>query len=1205
MPTYGSANPPTNTYCVDGVCHYTYGSGAEVAVDAEGNIIGVENYGSIPTGSPPASVGGGSIYPGDVVPPSTIGTPTPPAVVTSVPPTPGGVVTMEDSAFITDGEIRSTGWLSPNVVTQREVSGATWERPTATMVVDGDTSTITDPNGTQIVARDFRANIPIGAAVVGIDVEVNGRYLTVDTTDEDINLIRCGGLTETGGGGCGLSGSFEAWSVVSGTPAFPTIEYLGSVSDGVLIGGFWYNPDSPWETRFQAFNPVTMAYDIVSIPGVTTSVSQYDLPIVQANGRLYVINASTGDVHLYSAGAFTTIGTISGGLTPYDADHHVTVVISGREQVYFPYLAKRLEFPTDSTMTVHSVSNTYDFDTARFWVGYQDKMLAVNGAATSAFLYDPVSNTTTAVSAPPSGYFKSEPGLAFQLSGEANTSVFYSVSVLVSNEWSIATYCHTTDTWANPFTFSESDTSGVPGYGSGTTRLIGGAYYVFSNSALFKADMPTATGGVSSVLTPVNLPNYDEGRVLPGDLGTYTCELIPVKTGSADLTTALIAREYEGPAVAREFVNDPSFGVTYALTTTGDSSAAIDSIRINVRYVTEPFADVVPPALAGANGYTSVAISQDGSTITAVGVDGLVSTAPISDTSTWTPVALPPTIAARDIYGVTYTRDGLIFVGESGLVYANGVQKVGTTENFTSIAYDYLTETTVITGTGSGVVNSADSGTSFTYNPGAAELPITYASTIAPTAIVRVGADGMILRSYDGVNWMVIESGTTNDLYDVHFAGINMVAVGEAGTILYSGDGGQTWTQVASGTTSDLYTVSGASNVFIAAGAGGVMLQSQNAGYTWTPMTSGTTSDLRGSAVSGGTYVVVGDESTIISGALTTDLLDVTDGESGGISDSFDVTMHYDLTLSDDLLGRADEDRNVLELIDESYEAFEMGFAPTLVLDEDIGEDAEIHVGMYTNPHFLDEVLSITDTLVTTYGATVTFDDILDGSDSTATLMTFVLMMSEDLNITHALTSSMMLTLALDESMTIDDIMSGGLHLSLTIDEALIVGTITTGLDTTDETNWNCWVMNTETKDVTRYTNFRFTSMAQIGEQVFATNGTKIYMLGGDTDAGANINAEIELPISDFNDSHLKNVNRVYLGLWADGRMALKTITEGLTERWYSLDAPTAGLHELRVPLPKGVRARYWSFKIGNELGSDFTLDSVTLLPIVLSRRTR
>ena len=264
MPTYGSANPPTNMYCVDGVCRYSYGSGTDVTVDAEGNIIGVENYGSIPTGSPPASVGGGSIYPGDVVPPSTVGTPTPPAVVTSVPPTPGGVVTMEDSAFITDGEIRSTGWLSPNVVTQREVSGATWDRPTATMVVDGDTSTITDPNGTQMVARDFRANIPIGAAVVGIDVEVNGRYLTVDTTDEDINLIRCGGLTTTGGGGCGLSGSFEAWSVVSGTPAYPTIEYLGSVSDGTLIGGLWNNPSSPFETRFQAFNPVTMAYDIVS-----------------------------------------------------------------------------------------------------------------------------------------------------------------------------------------------------------------------------------------------------------------------------------------------------------------------------------------------------------------------------------------------------------------------------------------------------------------------------------------------------------------------------------------------------------------------------------------------------------------------------------------------------------------------------------------------------------------------------------------------------------------------------------------------------------------------------------------------------------------------------------------------------------------------------------------------------------------------------
>ncbi len=1199
-PTYGNGDPPTNTYCVDGVCRYTYGSGITLTTDAEGNIIDVENYGTIPPGQPTGSIGGGSVYPGDVVPPSTVGSPTPPVIIYADPPTPGGVVTMEDSAFITDGEIRSTGWLSPHVVTQREITGATWDRQTATMSVDGDASVIIDPNGTQMVARDFRANIPVAAVVVGVDVEVNGRFLTTDTTTEDINLIRCGGLTTTGGGGCGLSGSFNAWSAVSGLPG--TIPKYGVVSNGSLIGGLW-DDLGPSATRFMTFDPVSKTViDTLAIPGVSTLLDEYELPIFQANGRLYVAIQSTGVIYLYSAGSLTSVGTVSGG--PFYWDRIVTLVIGGREQIYLPQVGKRLEFPTDSTLTVHSVSTVFDDTSAKYVVGYQDKMLAVNDAANAAFLYDPVANSTTAVSAPTSGYFKSEPSLGLQLSGSTNTSAFYSNIVLASNNWSIVTYCHATDTWANPLTFNESATSTVVGRLGNTTRLVGGAYYGFDSGALYTAAMPTATGGSSSVLTPVDLPNYDEGRTLPGDLGVYTCELIEVKSSAADLTSAMIAREYEGPAVAREFVNDPSFGVTYALTTAGDSSAAIDSIRINVRYVTAPFADIIPPGLAGANGYTAVAFSQDGTTVIAVGVDGTAETTAVSNPAGFTQIALPSTISVRDIYGAVYTRDGLILVGESGLVYtADGVQKVGTTENFTNVAYDFLTQTVVISGTGGRTVDSTNGGGDFTYNPPATELPVTYASTIAPTAIVRVGAEGLILRSTDGVTWTIIPSGTTNDLYDVHFDGISMVAVGEAGTILYSSDGGQTWTPVASGTTNALYTVSGASNVFIAAGAGGVMLQSQNAGYTWAPMTSGTTSDLRGSAVSGGTYFVVGDEFTMISGTLTSDLLDVTDAEAGGISEGFDVTMHYSLVEDDMLLGRADEDRNILDSIDESFEAFDVGFAPLVGVAEDVGDDATVHAASYTNPHFLDEVLSITHTPSWVYGATVTFDDILDGGDSINTLMTFVLTITEDPTITHELISSARMTLAIDESLIHDDVPSSALLLSLMLDETLISGVLTTGIDTTDETMWNCWVMNTETKDVTRYTNFRFTSMAHVGEDVFATDGTNIYKLGGNTDAGTNISAEIELPITDFDDSHLKNVNRVYLGMWADGGMALKVITEGLTERWYSIEAPTAGLHEVRVPLPRGVRARYWSFKIGNEMGSDFTVDNVTLLPVILSRR--
>lgn len=76
-------------------------------------------------------------------------------------------------------------------------------------------------------------------------------------------------------------------------------------------------------------------------------------------------------------------------------------------------------------------------------------------------------------------------------------------------------------------------------------------------------------------------------------------------------------------------------------------------------------------------------------------------------------------------------------------------------------------------------------------------------------SVWAVGDRGTIIHSDDmGTTWTVQDSGTTDDLKDVHFVDANTGwAVGRSGTILHTTDGGVNWTPQTSGTASALSSV--------------------------------------------------------------------------------------------------------------------------------------------------------------------------------------------------------------------------------------------------------------------------------------------------------------------------------------------------------------------------------------------------------------
>jgi len=90
-------------------------------------------------------------------------------------------------------------------------------------------------------------------------------------------------------------------------------------------------------------------------------------------------------------------------------------------------------------------------------------------------------------------------------------------------------------------------------------------------------------------------------------------------------------------------------------------------------------------------------------------------------------------------------------------------------------------------------------------------------------------------------NWSVVLTGV-GGLYDVTFVDQNTgIAVGDAGGIYTTSDGGYSWDQASSNTTQNLRGVSyGNSNTCYAVGYYETILKSTDAGYSWNLLSGGT-----------------------------------------------------------------------------------------------------------------------------------------------------------------------------------------------------------------------------------------------------------------------------------------------------------------------------------------------------------------------------
>ena len=147
-------------------------------------------------------------------------------------------------------------------------------------------------------------------------------------------------------------------------------------------------------------------------------------------------------------------------------------------------------------------------------------------------------------------------------------------------------------------------------------------------------------------------------------------------------------------------------------------------------------------------------------------------------------------------------------------------------------------------------------------------------------------------------------------------------------------------------------------------------------------------------------------------------------------------------------------------------------------------------------------------------------------------------------------------------------------------------------------------VLNLKNSAASTYTNFGFNSFATFNGVMLAANAAGIFALAGESDNGTGIDATVRLGVTEFGDSRMKRVPRAYVGYRTNGECVLRvSVDEGEWFEYALEDRDVEGIHATRVKVGKGLKGRYWQAEVANVEGATLDLDSLELVPVVLSRR--
>jgi hypothetical protein len=143
-------------------------------------------------------------------------------------------------------------------------------------------------------------------------------------------------------------------------------------------------------------------------------------------------------------------------------------------------------------------------------------------------------------------------------------------------------------------------------------------------------------------------------------------------------------------------------------------------------------------------------------------------------------------------------------------------------------------------------------------------------------------------------------------------------------------------------------------------------------------------------------------------------------------------------------------------------------------------------------------------------------------------------------------------------------------------------------------------------EQLSQYANYNFNSVCRFGDKYLGANDSGIFELdSGDDDAGTDIEAFFELLTTDMGTEHQKRIRSVYVGYETNGDLLLTVKDDEDNERHFTLKPNHVGNKQQtsKVPIGRDGKGRYWMFRIDNVNGSDFGINSITAVPVILNRR--
>ena len=233
------------------------------------------------------------------------------------------------------------------------------------------------------------------------------------------------------------------------------------------------------------------------------------------------------------------------------------------------------------------------------------------------------------------------------------------------------------------------------------------------------------------------------------------------------------------------------------------------------------------------------------------------------------------------------------------------------------------------------------------------------------------------------------------------------------------------------------------------------------------------------------------------------------------------------------------------------------------------------------------------------------------------------LVMAEDMTVAAVMTVEYVASVGTAESLTVDDSLSAAAQRLASMFSVVRVGSAVpvvnavggaTGPggvagddpyhpDVRLNADTQVWAMDWDTAATTAYENYAFNSFAVIDGKAYGCKADGIYLLEGDDDEGVPVRASVNFGANDFGTTKNKAMPHAYVGVAASGQLWLRVQVDGGTSYTYQARSVNAAQQVQRFDFGKGLKGSYYTFELFNSGGSDFDLDKIEFMPVVLSRR--